>query len=155
MKKQLDEVTTDRLGVAQDAMKSRGLLSDNVPTKFDKNIAGDAHIEGRAAAVAEINCRKDSGCVKELMAYQKTAKRFLEKYKTPKDSEEAVLKTVDFSKTEFNTQQEKAFQFFGERSNLLFKEGPIEFMENAKPDSFGLSREEALEHLPQWLEQFD
>lgn len=154
MQKHLKDLTEKRLEVAKEAMTSRGLTSKNVETKFTHEVSGDAHIEGRAAAVAEINCSKDKSCAKQMETYQKLAKKFIEKYNGPKESEKAVMAKLEFKDLNGLSQKEKAFQFFGQRSYLLFKEGPIEFIQNARPEKFGITADEALKYLDEWSKQF-
>lgn len=154
MQKQLKELGENRLETAKDALSSRGLLSKDVETNFSRDVGGDAHIEGKAAAIAEINCSKSKSCADQLVGYQKVAKKFIEKYKGPLQSEMAVLDNFKNKDVKLLSQKDKAFHFFNQRSHLLFKEGPIEFLQNAHPESYGLSADEAFKYLDEWSKQF-
>ncbi len=154
MQKSLVELTDKRLQTAKDAMASKGLLPKDIDTKFVRDVAGDAHIEGRAAAIEEINCSKIKSCADQLDSYQKVAKKFMAKYKSPEKSEQAVLKKLSVEDLAGLSKKERVFQFFNHRSYLLFKEGPIEFMQNARPEKFGITEQEALKYLDEWSKQF-
>ncbi|MBC7429889.1 MAG: hypothetical protein H7336_14845 [Bacteriovorax sp.] len=154
MQKALTDLSEKRLQTAKEAMESKGLLPKDIETKFTRDVAGDAHIEGRAAAVAEINCNKTKNCAENLDTYQKVARKFLDKYKSPEKSELAVVSKLTFKDLEGLSKKDRAFQFFGQRSYLLFKEGPIEFMQNSHPEKFGISEQEALKYLEEWVKQF-
>ncbi len=154
VKEQLIDLTDKRLAITKESMSSKGLLPKDVETEFTRNVAGDAHIEGKAAAIAEINCSKSKSCSNQLDAYQKIAKKFIEKYKSPKGSENAVYKKFTEQIGNNKTEKDRAFNFLNQRSSLLFKEGPIEFMQNAHPEKFGLTPEQAMKYLDEWSKQF-
>lgn len=154
MQKELTDLTDARLLSAQDALSKRGLLSNDVETNFTRDVGGDAHIEGRAAAVAEINCARNKTCAEDLKNYQSMARKFLDKYKSPKKIENAIASKLNFSDLKDMPVKERAFQFYNMRSALLFKEGPIEFMKNANPERFGLTEKEALKYFEEWSKQF-
>ena len=154
MQKELTDLTDARLTSAKDALEKRGLISTDVETNFTRDVGGDAHIEGRAAAVAEINCAKNKTCTEDLKNYQSMARKFLDKYKSPKKIENAVVLKLKFGEVSKMSEKERAFYFYNMRSALLFKEGPIEFMKNANPEKYGLTDKEALKYFDEWAKQF-
>ncbi|MBC7715134.1 MAG: hypothetical protein H7177_17445 [Rhizobacter sp.] len=154
MQKQLAELADKRLATAREGLESRGLVPKDGETKFVRDVGGDAHLEGRDAAIAEINCSKNKNCSNQMDAYQQLARKFIQKFKTPEKSELAVVEKMSSKDLKGLSQKEKAFQFFNQRSYLLFKEGPIEFIQNAHPEKFGLTADEALKYMKEWSNQF-
>ncbi len=154
MQKKLTELTDVRLETTRKELEARGLLPKEIETKFVREVAGDAHIEGRAAAVAEIECSKTKSCAEQLDTYQKLARKFLQKYKNASSSEEAIIAKTVIKELEGASTKDKAFAFFNTRISLLLKEGPIEFIRTGKPESYGITEQEALKYLDEWSKQF-
>ena len=154
MQKQMNDLTDKRLASAKEAMESRDLIPSKIDTKFVREVSGDAHIEGRAAAIAEIDCHKSKSCAEQIEMYHNVAKKFMEKFKGPEQCESAVVAKLVIKDLKGLSQKERAFQFYSQRSYLLFKEGPIEFIKNGKPSSFGITEQEAIKYLDEWSRGF-
>lgn len=154
MKQHLQELTDKRLGIAKEAMESRGLLPKEIETKFVRDVAGDAHVEGKAAAIAEINCSKSNSCANQLETYQKVARQFLAKYKSADKIEDALVLKMKAKEFEGASKRDQVFRFLNQRSPLLFKEGPIEFIQSSNPAGAGLTAEDVFKYMREWSEQF-
>lgn len=154
MQSQLSELADKRLAIVKEGMEKRGLLSKDIETKFSRDVGGDAHVEGKAAAIAEINCYKNKSCADQLAAYQGVAKKFLEKYKSVDKIEDALVAKMMAKQNEGSSKKDQVFRFLNQRSALLFKEGPIEFIQSSNPEKLGLSADDVFKYMDEWSRQF-
>ncbi len=154
MKKQLVELADKRLALVKEGMESRGLMPKETEIKFSRDVGGDAHVEGKAAAIAEINCSKNKSCAGQMEAYQKVARKFLDKYKSADKIEDALVAKMRAKEYEGSSKRDQVFRFLNQRSPLLFKEGPIEFIQSSNPAAVGLSADDVFKYMDEWSKQF-
>jgi hypothetical protein len=155
VQKKLKELNDKRMDIVKNSMEEKKLIPKESNVNFNTNVSGDAHIEGKAAAIAEIECSKNKSCAGQIVALKESARKFLEKYKTPKEAVDTIfLKYKNVDDVLKLSERERAYQFFQRRSELLLKEGPIEFLQNSRPESYGLKMENAMKYFDDWAKQF-